>query len=213
MTPSVQTRRDTPPLESGAHLSAQEFMERYEASEPDLKAELIDGVVYVASPLSIEHGDPHAALATWLGTYMAVRADVRLSDNATVRLGPKDVAQPDLHLRFTDSHSNSVRGKYLEGPPELVAEVAVSSTSIDLHEKLDVYRRHGVQEYIVWRVYDQAVDWFALEDAEYPRIEPDEQGIVRSRIFAGLCLDVRAMLRGDLAAVLAIQRQASSARA
>lgn len=208
MTPAVQTRRDALPLESGAHLSAQEFMERYEASEPDLKAELIDGVVYVASPLSIEHGDPHADLATWLGTYRAAHPEVRVSDNSTIRLGPKDVPQPDLHLRYVDSRRNRLHGKYLEGPPELVAEVAVSSASIDLHEKLDVYRRHGVQEYIVWRVFDHATDWFALVDAEYRRLEPDERGIVWSRVCPGLGLDVTAMLRGDLAGVLAIQQRA-----
>jgi Uma2 family endonuclease len=210
MTRAIQTKRDILPLESGAHLSAQEFMERYEASEPELKAELIDGVVYVASPLSIEHGDPHAALATWLGTYMAAHAGVRLSDNATIRLGPKDIPQPDLHLRYLESRQNKLRGKYLEGPPELAAEVAVSSTSIDLHEKLDAYRRHGVQEYIVWRVFDRAIDWFALDAGEYRRLEPDEHGIVRSRVFPGLCLDVDAMLRSDLAGVLARQREEGS---
>lgn len=193
------------------HLSAQEFLERYEAAEPDLKAELIDGVVYVASPVSVEHGDPHAALAAWLGAYWALNPTVRASDNATIRLSPRNVPQPDLHLRYVDSPRNRTLGKYLEGPPELVAEVAVSSASVDLHEKLEAYRRHGVLEYVVWRVFDEVIDWFSLEDAAYRRLEQDADGVIRCKVFPGLRLDVNAMLRFDLATVLAVQRGGGSA--
>ena len=37
-------------------------------------------------------------------------------------------------------------------------EISGSTVSYDLYDKLTVYRRHGVQEYIVWRVYDQAIN-------------------------------------------------------
>lgn len=199
---------DALPLDNGAHLSAEEFLRRYEASEPRLKAELIDGVVYVASPVSLRHGDPHAIVIGWLVAYAAPRADVRVSDNATIRLGDKDVPQPDAHLRYASSARNRADGMYLQGPPELVVEIAVSSASLDLHEKLESYRRHGVQEYIVWRVYDDAIDWFALAGDEYERLEPDGDGVVHSRVFPGLRLAVEALIRGDIAKVLSVQQSA-----
>ena len=185
------------------HLSAQEFMERYEASEPSFKAELINGVVYVASPVSADHGDPQAKMAWWLTSYEVEHPDVTASDNSTIRLDEKDVPQPDLHLRRNNSDQNRRAGKYVEGPPELVVEIAASSASLDLHGKLETYRTHGVHEYIVWRVYDDAIDWFWLNDGEYERLQPDRRGLIASRVFPGLRLNVPAMLKGDLKAVLA----------
>jgi Uma2 family endonuclease len=84
----------------------------------------------------------------------------------------------------------------------LVVEVTASTASYDLHDKLRAYRRNGVQEYIAWRVLDSAIDWFSLQNDEYVRLEPDEEGMIESRVFPGLWLDVPAMLSGDLAGVL-----------
>ena len=184
-----------------------EFERRYEASPPRVKAELIEGVVYVASPVGLPHADEHFRLITWLGVYAAQHPDVVGSDNATIRLDLDNEPQPDAHLRYRSSTRNRADDKYLEGPPELIAEIAVSSQSIDLHEKLVAYRRNGVQEYIVWRVSDQAIDWFSLEQGEYVRLEPDEHGIVHSKVFPGLRLAVAPLIRGDLAAVLNEQQR------
>src|SRR5438552_636893 len=118
MATATRSRQDVLPLENGAHLSAHEYMIRYEASDPGLKAELIDGIVYVASPLSLRHGEPHADVITWLGTYKAANPRVRIADNATILLGPKDVPQPDVHLRYIDSRQNRREGEYLGGAPE-----------------------------------------------------------------------------------------------
>jgi Uma2 family endonuclease len=126
---------------------------------------------------------------------------------STIRLGPKDVPQPDLHLRFAASAQNRTEGRYLDGPPELVAEIALSSASIDLHEKLESYRRHGVLEYTVWRVHDEAVDWFHLAEGEYRRLEPDTDGVIHSHVFHGLRLAVQALIGGDMATVLAVQQR------
>lgn len=182
-------------------------MARYEASEPDLRAELIDGVVYLASPVSIDHSEQHLLLVTWLGVYASSHPEVRGGDNGTIGLGARNVPQPDAYLRFKTSERNRPRGKYLEGPPELVAEVAVSSASLDLHGKLEVYRTAGVQEYIVWRVYDEAIDWFTLTDSGYERLAPDDAGVARSLVFPGLRLAVQALLDGDMATVLATQME------
>jgi Uma2 family endonuclease len=85
----------------------------------------------------------------------------------------------------------------------LIVEIAVSSASYDLHDKLKAYRRNGVQEYLVWQIYDKRLDWFRLSEGEYVPLEPDADGVVRSQVFPGLHLAVAALLEGDLARVLA----------
>jgi Uma2 family endonuclease len=205
MASDAVATRTVPGLDSGARMTRFEFERRYQTSPPWIKAELIEGVVYVASPVSLPHGDEHFRLITWLGAYTARHPEVAGSDNATIRLDLDNEPQPDVHLRYRASTQNRLVDEYLEGPPELIAEIAVTSQSIDLHDKLVAYRRNGVQEYLVWRVYDRAIDWFALEHGEYVRLEPDAAGVVRSRVFPGLRLTVQALIDGDLATVLDVQ--------
>lgn len=81
------------------------------------------------------------------------------------------------------------------------------SASIDLHDKLNVYRRNQVQEYLVWRVYDEQFDWFRLQEGEYIQLKPDENGIICGEIFPGLWLKQSALLAGNLAKVLEIIQQ------
>jgi Uma2 family endonuclease len=96
---------------------------------------------------------------------------------------------------------------YIEGAPELVTEVAASSAAYDLYDKKTVYRRNGVQEYIVWQVFDQKLDWFVLREGEYHLQTVDDQGILRSEVFPGLWLAVSALLVGDMATVLAVVQE------
>jgi Uma2 family endonuclease len=96
---------------------------------------------------------------------------------------------------------------YVEGAPELIVEIASSSASYDLHDKLRVYRRNGVKEYIVWQVFERKLVWFKLEREEYVQLQPDEAGIIRSLVFPGLHLSATALLAGDLAQVVAEVQQ------
>jgi Uma2 family endonuclease len=198
---------EVPPLEAGDHLTRCEFERRYQARPDIKKAELIEGVVYMPSPVRAKsHGEPHSHIITWLGVYRAVTPGVQLLDNVTVRLDLDNEPQPDATLRIesgTEGHSRISEDDYIEGAPELIVEVAASSAAYDLHEKLRAYRRNGVQEYLVWRVYDKQVDWFRLINDEYVRLTPDADGIVHSRVFPGLCLSVAALLAGDMTTVLA----------
>src|SRR5437868_6081532 len=156
-----------PPLEPGDHLSRDEFERRYDAM-PDLKgAELIDGVVYMPSPVGFaKHAAPHFNLITWLGVYCASTAGVRGADNSTIRLDIDTELQPDATLIIEPSCGGRVAlsaDDFIVGSPEWVGEVSASSASFDLHTKFRVYRRVNVQEYLVWRVRDQAIDWFVLQ--------------------------------------------------
>lgn len=205
MTPKVL------PLENGDRLTRHEFERRYAAMPHIKKAELIEGVVYISSPLRFEpHAEPHGQIITWLGVYHAATPGVRLGDNATVRLDMDNEPQPDGLLRLNESVGGQSRlseDGYVEGAPELIVEVAASSASYDLRDKLRVYRRNQVQEYLVWQVYDQHLDWFRLREGEYVPLQPDAAGVVCSEIFPGLWLAVPALLEGNLAEVLAVLQQ------
>ena len=201
------TLRSLIPLESGDRLTREEFHRRY-CARPDIKkAELIEGVVYVASPVRFGmHGRQHALVILWLGAYAATHPGVEVADNTTVYMGAKSEVQPDACLFRLPPLPSNVRvtdENYLEGAPDLVVEVAASSASYDLHDKMEVYRRAGVQEYIVWQVYEGRIDWFGLHEGAYRRVVPDERGVITSAVFPSLRLAVARMLAGDRAGVLA----------
>jgi Uma2 family endonuclease len=202
----MATRTEAPvSLESGDHLTREEFHRRYSARPDIKKAELIDGVVYMPSPVrSRQHGRPHSFVMGWLAVYISLTPDVFLEDNTTVYLDGRVEVQPDACLwRTGPDGPRETEDGYLEGAPQLIVEVAASSVSYDLHEKKEAYRRNGVREYVVWRVLDKAIDWFRLRDGRYVTIEPDADGLIESEQFPGLRLHVASLLAGNLAAVLA----------
>jgi hypothetical protein len=188
-------------------LTRDEFERRYEATPGLKKAELIEGVVYMSPAIRWNyHSRPHADLMAWLGAYRAGTPGVQAGDNASVRLDLDNEPQPDAAMiieHVCGGQSKLSGDGYLEGAPELAAEISASSVSIDLNTKLRVYRRNAIREYIVWRVHDDAIDWFFLEQGQYNPL-PATDGTVRSKVFPGLWLDTAAMLRGDLAGALAV---------
>lgn len=204
-------QQGVPVLESGDHLSRAEFERRYEAL-PDLKkAELIEGVVYVGSPVRVSHGEPHSMVMVWLGTYWVATPGVRLADNTTVRLDLDNEVQPDALLRIepdAGGTSHTSEDGYVEGPPELVVEIAASSASIDRHTKLRMYQRNGVQEYFIWQVENRQVEWFTLREGVYMPLVPDERGVLHSQVFPGLCVPVDSLVEQNLATVLVEQQTA-----
>ncbi len=200
-----------PPLESGDRMNREEFHRRYEAMPHIQKAELVEGVVFVSSPIRYKyHGRQHGYVLTWLGVYVASTPAIDVGGNASVFLDDINEPQPDGVLFVQPECGGQVkidvRG-YILGAPDLAAEVAASSVSYDLHDKLNAYARNGVREYVVWRVHDQKIDWFFLREGRYEPLPLGPDGILRSRVFPGLWLDAAAMLRGDLAAVLEVVGQ------
>lgn len=199
------------PLESGDRLTRPEFERRYLASPHIHKAELIEGVVYVASPVrATRHGRPHGIIMAWLGVYWTATHGVDLQDNATVRLDADNEPQPDALLRIeaeVGGNSSISEDDYIEGAPELIVEVAASSASYDLNDKLNAYRRNGVQEYIVWQIYENRVDWFILQEGRYVPLIADERSIIRSQVFPGLWLSVNGLLQRNRAEILAVLQE------
>ena len=195
-----------PPLQSGDHLTRQEFERRYDAMPHVKKAELIEGIVYMSSPVRYDvHAEPHSWLNWWLTSYAVMTPGVRVGDNGTLRIDPDNEPQPDVTPWIDEKHGGQAvidEQGYMAGAPELVAEVAASSASYDLHEKLRIYQRNGVREYLVWSVFDEQFQWFRLSGRRYVEQMPDADGIIASRVFPGLRLNVAALLGGNLGQVL-----------
>jgi hypothetical protein len=195
-------------LYNGDRMTQQEFHRRYLAYPEDVKFELVGGVVYVASPLRRPHGKYHSLLNALFWLYETKTPGVEVLDNATAILGEESEPQPDLALRILSVYGGRSREtdeKYIEGPPELLAEVAHSTRSIDMHQKFRDYRRAGVLEYLVLCVEESEIHWFRFKpDGE---LKPDKQGILRSQVFPGLWIDSKAVLACDNARAQRVLRR------
>jgi Uma2 family endonuclease len=212
--PEPQPER-VPPLIAGDRLTRAEFERRYMAMPEVKKAELIEGVVYMPSPVSHKnHGSPHFRIVAWLGHYVDSTPGVDGGDNSTLRLDLENEPQPDAFLRILPEFGglSNDDGDYIGGPVELIVEVAASSASYDLHDKLRAYQRNGVGEYLVWRVLDKAIDWFVLKNDCYERLELDAEGRYQSQMFPGLWLDPAALVRRDMARHVAVIHQGLASR-
>lgn len=204
MPPSPTAETEVAELHNGDHMTREEFHRAYEKTPDGFKAELIGGIVYVASPLKRQHGTNHLPLGSLFFAYEGNTPGVESGDNATVLLGDESEPQPDLFLRILPENGGQSRhtaDDYVQGAPELVAEIAHSSRAIDLHEKHDDYRRYGVLEYLVLTLRDQRLRWFDLRaDRE---LGPDAEGIIRVQSFPGLWIDVAALFAKDYRRLMA----------
>ena len=214
MAPPSTQKLTVPPLENGDRLTRPEFERRYAARSHIKKAELIEGIVYVASPLRFQqHAEPHSRLHGWLWTYQIATPGLLLGIEPTVRLDFDNEPQPDIVLILDEAVGGQVRltdDGYLEGIPELVVEIAASSAAIDMGSKKQAYRRNGILEYIVWQSFENQLDWFQSIDGDYQRLIPDADGVIRSQIFPGLWLAVEALLNNQMAQVLAVLQKGLS---
>jgi len=198
-------------LEPGDRLSRSEFERLYQRMPQVKKAELIEGIVYMPSPLRARsHAQPHSHLGTWLGTYAAETPIVACFDNSTVRLDLDNEPQPDLVLIIQPEKGGQSRiseDDYLEGAPELAVEIVGTSRAYDLHQKKGAYRRNGVREYLAWITGEKRLVWWELREEEYREIPASEDGLLKSRVFPGLWLDPIALLRGNMKTVLMVLRR------
>lgn len=192
---------DEPPhkeLCNGDRMTRREFHSIYETMPKNFKAELIGGIVYVASPLKRPHGKIHFRLDSIFDAYAAATTGVEGCDNTTVMLSELDEVQPDLFLRILPEYggqSRDTEDEYVDGAPELVAEIAHSSRAIDLHAKRKRYVKAGVLEYLVVCLRPKQIYWFDL--ATGSTLSPDDDEIFRSIVFPGLWIHADALLELD----------------
>ncbi len=214
--PRSENQRRIPPLEQGDRLTRAQFLERYAAMPANVKAERIEGMVYMPAAVSTQfHAQPHALINTWLGNYWIATPGVAVADNGTIFLDLDNDPQPDAFLRILPEYGGRTKlnpNGFTVGAPELIVEITASSLSYDLGAKLQSYRRNGVREYLVHRTYDGEFDWFILRDGEYQRLAPDAEGIYRGEVFPGLWLKADALIAEQGVEVMTIlQRGIASA--
>jgi Uma2 family endonuclease len=191
-------------LYSGDRMKRDEFHRLYERAPEDFKAELIGGIVYVASPLKLSHGTPHVLLSALLAAYSARTPGTQTSDNTTVFLGDDGEPQPDLFLRILPEYggqSATTPDEYVLGAPELILELAHSSQAIDLHAKKDMYAQYGGREYVVACLRENELRWFDL--AAGKELAADSAGILRVSVFPGLWINGPALFAHDYGQLMA----------
>jgi len=108
----AQQRRESAelPLQNGDHLSRDEFERRYALMPPHIKAELLEGVVYMPPPVFEEHhGTPHFDVVGWLSMYRGATPGVIGGDNTSFRFYTNSDPQPDAHLRISEGKTNMLR--------------------------------------------------------------------------------------------------------
>jgi Uma2 family endonuclease len=190
------------PLVAGDTLSRAEFLRRWEAM-PEIKyAELIGGIVYMPSPATNDHSVYHCSVDGWLNVYAAFTPGCQSGGSGTW-LMLQDAPQPDGHLWILPEYGGQARrqGKFPKGAPELAAEVSLSSTAYDLHQKLELYQEAGVQEYLVILLREREIRWHRLRRRRYVLIRPARDGLLRSEVFPGLWLDGEAFLADKMSQV------------
>ncbi len=184
-------------------MTVREFLRRWE-SMPDVKfAELIDGVVYMPSPQTSDHGRTEIRVGTWLGIYIANTPGCDAGSQSTW-LMLQSAPQPDTYLWIQPGYGGQsrTRGKYHLGAPELAAEICFSSDAYDLGVKKALYQRAGVQEYIAILVEEEEIRWHRLVKGEYRLCRPASKGVFRSTVFPGLWLDGPALWKYDVIRLL-----------
>jgi Uma2 family endonuclease len=207
LTPEIVT------LQHGERLSREEYEERY-TQLPDVRAELLEGVVYImSSPVSADHARPHGILMSSIGHYEFRTTGITLFAAPTIRLGLTSDPEPDGVLVIAEEYGGQTRisdDRYVEGSPELVFEIAGTSRDYDETIKLPIYARNGIPECLIWKVEEGIIDWFMLRNGRYEKLLPGEDGITRSLIFPGLWLDLAALLQGDKLRLLDVLSQGCS---
>ena len=193
-----------PGLVTGERMSVDEFLRRWEEL-PDLKkAELVDGIVYVPSPLSLEHGSLDSLIIWWLAHYAHATPGCKAGNNSTwLMLVAHRNPMPSCGSCPRTVGSRGRERQFGAGAPELAVEVCVTSTEVDFGPKLKLYERAGVREYITIELFGQRIVWRMLENAVYVAQQVPSDGVLRSQVFPGLWLDVAAFWDDDGAKMLA----------
>ncbi|MEA1972784.1 MAG: Uma2 family endonuclease [Candidatus Cloacimonadota bacterium] len=137
----------------------------------EFKSEIIDGVIYDMSPAPVrKHQKISMKLSQKISNFLenkicevyAAPFDVRLGEKKDESFEIKNVVQPDLSI-ICDQDRLDEKGCI--GVPDWIIEIlSPSTTSIDLHEKFDLYEKYGVKEYWLVEPFEQIIFAYTLGD-------------------------------------------------
>lgn len=132
------------------------------------KEEMIDGKVYYMSPLAdMRHSMVISRLHAIIG-YKLLRSacDVH-TDNVYLRISEDTKIIPDLMITC-DKRNNKKDGYH--GVPKFVVEVLSPSPKAiyrDRTEKMEIYRKLGVDEYWIIDYRSKVIEMYSLTDGSY----------------------------------------------
>jgi Uma2 family endonuclease len=204
MATGTQSTGSAPELRDGDRMTQREFHAIYGLMPKHVRAQLIAGRVYVASPMKVNHGRSTPPMAALLTLYEARTPGVEAMEGSTVILSEEDEPEPDLMLRILPEYGGKSRNTsdgYVEGPPELLIEVSDTTRLLDLGDKRRQYAIHGVREYLVVDLRDRRLHWFDLTADQ--ELDAPADGVYRIKIFPGLWIDSAALFDRDLPRLLA----------
>ena len=209
---SIAAQIPPPPLRDGERLSREEFLRRWEAMPNLLRAELIDGIVHMPSPISTTHGTFQSLIDICLGVYAASTPGCETCIAATWLMCSDSVPQPDLTLRILPEYGGQSRleGIYAAGAPELAVEISLTTSARDYGAKFRLYERNGVQEYLIVQPRSRRLVWHVLEQGKYQESALGADGIFRSRVFPGLWLNPEQLWNRDYAGIVATAQLGTS---
>ena len=180
------------------------FADFLELIREDQKADLLDGVICMASPENIDHND----LVSWLGTVLRQFVEERQLGKVTInrvayRLSPKNAPEPDLAFVRTERLGIMKKG-YVDGAPDLAVEiVSPDSVSRDYEDQRRRYEEAEVGEYWIIDAEETKATFLVHGAGGYAEKPPEEQ-IFRSHVIPGFVIDVRWLWQRPLPPTLPI---------
>jgi Uma2 family endonuclease len=204
-TPILETPPEAQPLITGIRLSREEFLRRWESLPELKKAELIEGIVFVPSPVGRRHSFFDTKLSAWLFLYAAHTPWTEAGSDATCDL-IGSMPQPDSFLLILGGNETHEK-KFVDVAPELVVEICDTSTDYDYGPKLDLYRRAGVKEYITVDTMHGWLVWRILIDGDYKHLAAGDEGVLRSPTFPGLWLNPEHVWLADSIPMIELLQQ------
>ena len=174
------------------------FKDFCEQIRDDQKADLLDGVIYVASPENLDHNELLCWLTILLGQFILERKLGRLTVNkVSYRLSDTNAFEPDLAFVSTDRSDRIKRG-YVDGPPDLAIEiVSPESVQRDYEDKRQRYEEAGVLEYWIIDPLTRSA-LFLVREGDALRERYLDNHVFESSVLPGLKLDSRCFFQRPL---------------
>ena len=138
------------------------------------KADLIDGVIYMASPESLEGNELVFWVARLVGDFVDEKESGKVYiERVAFRLGLHQSPEPDIAFVHKDRLHLCQYG-YFDGPPDLAMEfVSPESVERDYEKKRKQYQTAGVREYWIVDEATQEVTLLHLQaNGEYEKAAP-----------------------------------------
>lgn len=129
--------------------------------------EIIDGIAYNMTPAPSTRHQRISRNITWeFGRQIEKLRGCEFFEAPTdVVLDEYNVVQPDI---FIICDTEKITEDNIQGAPDLVVEIASASTEVkDRREKLKLYERFGVKEYIIVFPEREYVERYHLEEGKY----------------------------------------------